>query len=59
MVSYPEIKSIMVFFTKLFVGTMKKRNYREKSIYFEKFSVIYISKERTNYISRLYYIFIK
>ena len=35
---------------------MKKRNYRENFFISEKFSVIYISKERTYFIS-LYWIF--
>ena len=35
---------------------MKKRNYRENFFISEKFSMIYISKERANFISLLYYI---
>ena len=38
------------------VKTMKKRNYRENFFISEKFSVIYISKERAN-LSHYYIIF--
>ena len=34
---------------------MKKRNYRENFFIVEKFSVIYITKERYYFISLLYY----
>ena len=35
--------------------TMKKRNYQEIFFISEKFSVIYLSKKRVNFISLLYY----